>query len=294
MIRGQTLLNGILINFNPSSMLMRVITWNFHGANKESPIWQLLLELKPDIVLLQEVGSMPGKIEEEFNVLSKVAIYKTGRPQRFNTAVLVKGKVIEEINLKSEYAWVNDELEFFKGNFIACKVELQNHKKFNVVSVYSPAWPVDKNRLKEIDVSPVKLKENPDVWATEIIWSALKNTIANNESWIVGGDYNSSETFDKEWQDEHGIKFGIRSSGNKEILVRMNKLGFTECLRKYNDKIIPTFKHSSKEIAHQIDHLFVTNNLYSRIRMCKVGDQAIVFDNSLSDHLPIIADFKEE
>jgi len=272
---------------------MKVITWNLRGANKESPVWQLLLELKPDIALLQEIRGMPEKIKEEIDVLSKVAICQKGRPQRFSTAVLVKGKVIEEINLKSKYEWVNNELEFFKGNFIACTVELQNHEKFNVVSVYSPAWPVDKNKLKGIDVSPVKLKENPDVWATEIIWSALKNTISDNKSWIVGGDYNSSETFDKEWQDEHGIKFGIRSSGNKEILDRMNELGFTECLRKYNDKIIPTFKHSSKEIAHQIDHLFVTNNIYSRLKVCKVGDQSIIFGKSLSDHLPIIADFKE-
>lgn len=273
---------------------MRVITWNLRRANKGNPVWQLLLELKPDIVLLQEVGNMPEKIGEEFDILSKVAISKTGRPQRFHTAVLVKGRIIKEINLKSEYEWVNDELEFFRGNFIACKVELHNNKKFNVVSIYSPPWPVDKNRLIKIDVSPVKLRENSDVWATEIIWSALKNTIKSDETWIVGGDYNSSETFDKEWQDRHGVKFGIRSSGNKEILDRMNKLGFTECLRKYNNKIIPTFKHSSKKIIHQIDHLFVTNNLYSQIKMCNVGDQSIIFGNSLSDHLPIIADFKEE
>lgn len=272
---------------------MRIITWNIHGANKESPVWKLLLELQPDLVLLQEVGSIPEEIKKVFNVLSKVAIYKTGRTQKFSTAVLVKGNIIKEISLKSEYEWVNHELEFFKGNFISCIVQPQNQEPVNVVSVYSPAWPVDKDRLKGIDVSPVKLKLNPEVWATEIIWSALKNTISNNEQWIVGGDYNSSETFDKEWQDKNGIKFGIRSSGNKEILDRMYEIGFTECLRKYN-KIIPTFKHSSKEIAHQIDHLFVTNDLYSRLKRCTVGDQSIIFGKSLSDHLPIIADFSDK
>jgi len=79
--------------------------------------------------------------------------------------------------------------------------------------------------LKGVDVSPVKLKLNPKVWPTEIIWSALKNTISNNEEWIVGGDYNISETFDKEWQDRNGVKFAIRSSGNKEILDRMYEVG---------------------------------------------------------------------
>ena len=272
---------------------MRIITWNLHGANKDSGVWKILLELEPDILLLQEVGSVPDKIRKSFDVLSKVAIYKTGRPQRFNTAVLVKGKIIEEINLKSNYEWVNNELNFFKGNFIACKVELQNHKKLNVVSVYSPAWPVDKNRIKKIDVSQVKLTKNPKVWATEIIWSALKNTISKNEQWIVGGDYNSSETFDRDYQLKHGIKGGLVSEGNKEIRNRMYALGFKECLLEYNGKLTPTYKHTNKKIMHQIDHLYVSDNIFLRIEKCTVGEQSIIFGKLLSDHLPIIADFKD-
>jgi exonuclease III len=273
---------------------MKVLTWNIHGANKNSFAWELLLDLQPDIILLQEVGNIPEEIYKCFDVLLKTAIYKTGKPQKFSTAVLVKGKIIKEILLSSEHEWVNSELELFKGNFISCSVQIVNQKPMNVISVYSPAWPVDKNRLSGIDVSQVKLKNNPDVWATEIIWSALKHSISVNEQWIVGGDYNSSETFDKDWQDKNGKIFGIRSYGNKEILDRMQALGFTECLRKFNnDKIIPTFKHSSKEIVHQMDHLFVTNDLYSKLEKCNVGDQTIIFDKSLSDHLPIIADFND-
>ena len=273
---------------------MRIITWNVHHANKDSSVWKLLIKLQPDIILLQEVGDMPGNIKQIYDVLSKNAVKKTGEPQNFSTAVLVKGKIVKEIPLSSEYEWVNRELEFFKGNFIGCFVQPNDHEQINVVSVYSPAWPVNKNRLIGIDVAQVKLKNNPEVWPTEIIWSALKNTISDKEKWIVGGDYNISETFDKEWQDKNSKKFGIRSYGNKEILNRMNKLGFTECLRKFNKNIIPTFKHSSGEVAHQIDHLFVTNELYAELRTCEVGDQSIIFGNSQSDHLPIIADFKEK
>ncbi|MEE9224144.1 MAG: endonuclease/exonuclease/phosphatase family protein, partial [Thermoplasmata archaeon] len=138
---------------DPGLIIMRVMTWNVHGANKESQVWRLLLEFRPDIVLLQEVQGIPEEISEEMAILSRVAIYKTGRPQRFSTAVLVDGKIIEEIKLKSEYDWVNDELSFFHGNFIACKVVLQNNERLNVVSVYSPAWPVNEERLKGIDVS---------------------------------------------------------------------------------------------------------------------------------------------
>ena len=273
---------------------MRVITWNIHCAKFESPVWKFLMEMKPEIILLQEVGSIPEGIKEEYDVLSRIAIYKTGRPQKFSTVVLIKGKIIGEIPLSSDFEWVNSELDFFKGNLIGCIIQLPNQAPINVVSVYSPAWPVDRARLNGIDVSPVKLKLNPDVWVTEIIWAALKNIVRPNEKWIIGGDYNSSETFDQEWQDKKGVKFGIRSYGNKEILDRMVELGFTECLRRFNnDKIIPTFKHSSSGIEHQMDHLFVTNNLFSRLSKCVVGEHSVIFNRALSDHLPIIADFNE-
>lgn len=148
---------------------MRVITWNIHGAKFDSPVWVHLLEMYPEIILLQEVGSIPEKIEEKYDVLSRVAIYKTGRPQKFSTAVLTSGKIIGEIPLSSEFEWVNNELDFFKGNLMSCIIQLPDQEPINVVSVYSPAWPVDKDRLNGIDVSHVKLKSNPDVWVTEII-----------------------------------------------------------------------------------------------------------------------------
>lgn len=271
---------------------MRVITWNLHGASNNSPVWQIILDLKPDIALLQEVGNMPESIEREFECLSRKAIYKTGRPQRFSTAILVRGKIINVINLTSEYQWVNNELDYFRGNLVSCVVQPINQKPINVVSVYSPPWPVDEARLEGIDVSHVKLKLNPKIWVSEIIWSALKNTVLENETWIVGGDYNSSETFDKEWQLQTGVKTGLISNGNKEIRERMYALKFKECLREYNGKLTPTYRHTNKKLIHQLDHLYVSNNLYLEIIKCTVGDETTILEGALSDHLPIIADFR--
>ena len=78
---------------------MRVMTWNIHGANENSGVWGFLLDSQPDIVLLQEVGGIPEEIYKFFNVLLKTAITKTGKAQRFSTAVMVKGKIINEINV---------------------------------------------------------------------------------------------------------------------------------------------------------------------------------------------------
>jgi exonuclease III len=272
---------------------MRIVTWNVHGARKDSPLWEFLSELNPDVLLLQEIGSMPNSLLDSFDHYSRPAVSKAGVPQRFRTGALVKGEIVNRISLLSEYEWANHELEFLKGNFISCTVELNDHTPLNVISVHSPAWPVDKRRLKGIDVSGVKTSTNPNVWGTDILLAALRNRVANDEIWIVGGDYNSSETFDWDWQNRNGKRFGIRSSGNAENLERMRRLGFTECLRQTeNDPIIPTFRHSRGRIEHQMDHLFVSNQLYSRLDKCTVGDRDVIFDRALSDHLPIIADFR--
>lgn len=273
---------------------MRIITWNVHGALRDSPLWDWLLDSQPDIALLQEIGSVPNRVTDGFDCLTKQAAGKSGRPQRFRTGVFVRGKIVKEIVLSSEHDWVTRELEFFKGNFVSCTVQMKDQGSFSVISVYSPAWPVNKERLNQIDVSRIKsASTNPDVWGTDILWDALRNTAGNDAEWVVGGDFNSSETFDCDWQDRNDRRFGIRSSGNAATLERMRQLGFTECLRRTKEApIIPTFRHSKGGIDHQIDHLFVSSGLSHRLDKCAVGGQSVIFGKSLSDHLPIIADFR--
>ena len=41
-----------------------------------------------------------------------------------------------------------------------------------------------------------------------------------------------------------------------------------------------------------MDHLFVTSDLLEHLSSCETGDRNLVFDRSLSDHLPIIVDFE--
>lgn len=261
---------------------MRVITWNMRRATETSVAWKFLADLNPDIALLQEVSNIPKNIKESFDIKFHKAIGKTGKSQQFGTAILVKGKIIDKLPLSSEYDWVNCELEYFAGNLVSFVVQPDGYPVLNVISAYSPAWPIDTSKYKEVDITTVKLKQNPKLWVTEILWSALKNTNLVDVPWIVGGDLNSSETFD--------LTF---SSGNREILDRMEALGFTECLKKYNAKPTPTFKNPRDgKTIHQIDHLFVTDSLFSVLKNCTLGDESTVFGKSVSDHLPIIADFE--
>lgn len=263
---------------------MRVITWNMRRATETSIAWKILADINPDVALLQEVSSIPKNIKELFKngIKFNKAIGKTGKLQQFSTAIFVKGKIINELPLSSKYNWVNRELEYFAGNLVSCVVQPTGYSKLNIISVYSPAWPIDTSKYFDIDITTVKLKTNPKLWVTEILWSALKNANLKDTPWIVGGDLNSSETFD--------LTF---SSGNREILDRMEALGFSECLQKHNGKLTPTFRNPRDgKIIHQIDHLFVTNLLFSTLKNCSTGNASTIFGSSVSDHLPIIADFE--
>ena len=104
----------------------------------------------------------------------------------------------------------------------------------------------------------------------------------DNVPWIIGGDLNSSPTFDKTF-----------SSGNQEILDRYYALGLKECLKEYNGKLIPTFKNTNGgKVIHQIDHLFASDDLFKDLVDCNIVDQEAIFENKLSDHIPIVANFK--
>lgn len=264
---------------------MRVITWNIRKATESSLAWKILTGLNPDIALLQEVSasSIPNTIKELFDIKFHTAIGKTGKQQDFDTTIFVKGKIINELPLSSEYDWVNQELQHFAGNLVSCVAQPTRCPMLNIISVYSPAWPIDTSKYSNIDITTVKLKNNPKLWVTEILWSVLKNANLENIPWIVGGDFNSSETFDSTF-----------SSGNREILDRMKTLGFTECLQTYNGKLTPTFKNPKDgKIIHQIDHIFTTHSLSSILKKCTIGDKSTIFGKSVSDHLPIIADFED-
>ena len=146
-----------------NNLQVRICCWNMRRASDQSAAWQLLEELAPDVALLQEVNKVPATIAANYSVVTERAAGTTrGKVQRFSTAILSRGTIGEPIRLTSRWDWVDRELEHFRGNLLAHRVTVLG-QELRVLSAYSPAWPVDPERLRDIDVTPVKLKLNPKV-----------------------------------------------------------------------------------------------------------------------------------
>lgn len=260
---------------------MRLVCWNMRRASKVSTAWDYLEELNPDVALLQEVGAIPTSLTSRYATALEAPTGRTGRAQRFHTALLVRGEIGPRIKLSSPWPWVDDELATFRGNLLAHEASVAG-RRFRVLSAYSPAWPVDPARLSGVDVSQVKLQFSSKVWVTELLWAALAHA-PPTMPWIVGGDLNSSETFDTMWKGG--------PHGNGEILSRMRALGLFECLRG-DGPLVPTFRNPREGyVVHQLDRLFVDRRITPALRTCTTGSHERVFGGRLSDHLPIIADF---
>jgi len=261
---------------------MRVVSWNCKGATKENKIWNYLQEISPDVLLLQEVTSFPLWIEENYSFNYKKSITKNYNEQRFGNLLAYKGKYIKECNLTVDLMWVNDEIKKFKGNIISGVIGFKD-LILKLICIYSPAWSLNKRILNQEKINQVKLSQSKNIWLADLLWYTLKCKLKPDDYFIVGGDYNLSLTFDS-WQK--------KPRGNQEYLDRMKSIGFIECLKEYSGCLVPTFKNASNgKIIHQMDHLFVTNNLHKQLNNCYVGDADVIFKNQLSDHLPIISNF---
>ena len=263
-----------------------VVSWNCRRAAADSPLWEYLLELDPTVCLLQEVGGLPPWVSDQFAFDLRPAVGKAGSPQRFNTALLVRGHMGDPIPMTGMSGWLDAELERFAGNLVCRELLPDDGPELKAVSVYSPAWPIDSARLAGVDTSAVRLTTNPELWLTDVLWASLKHRSPQaTDQWIVAGDFNLSETFDHtSWS----------AGGNREYLDRMAALGLAECLRESKGTLTPTFRNTTGgAVKHQMDHLFVTEALASRLVSCDTGSQERVFGAGLSDHLPVIAHFSE-
>ena len=265
---------------------MKVITWNVNKAKPDRVgVWEMLEREDADIVLLQEVTRIRDSILRRYNCHARFPRFFGDHNAQFQTAILSKGRMSTTPFLKSDRRGVNEIHSRRYGWIHECSVDDGEGKSYRVISVHSPAFSVPLAETNYKDFRAVKLKNNPELWFTEILWSLLRNAnLGKDTNWIVGGDFNSSVGFDER-----------RVRGNQEVIDRLNGLGLTDCLSHHHDgQPVPTFQHTSKSVEHQLDYLYVNAPLLNRLTSARVPDKEEVFGakpRRLSDHLPIVCEF---
>jgi endonuclease/exonuclease/phosphatase family metal-dependent hydrolase len=177
-----------------------------------SRVWEHLLDLAPDLALLQEVGSFSKRMQSHYTSIfgSIGPITKTGAPQRFNTAILARGTIGDRIKLQSKYPWVNAELDRLAGYFVGAEVHLACGAHLKAISIHAPAWVIARSRLVGTDVRPVRLVQSRDVWPADLLYAALDYSKPKpSEPWIIAGDFNLCETFDL-WKGGPRVSISIQ------------------------------------------------------------------------------------
>ena len=264
---------------------MKTITWNVNKAScKKTNLWKTLLDEDPDVVMLQEVTSIPDWITNDYNCHSVTPMYfETGKAP-FRTVILSKWRIDTTPFLYSDIDWINKIHAEQYGWITECETVNEVGVSFRIVAVHLPAFSIPKKQLQGVDVKEIKLKAAVDVWFTEILWSLLQNAHAGDATnWIIGGDFNSSL----------GLDFP-KDRGNHEFVERLNSIGLTDCLSYHRACSVPTFQNAKdKRVIHQLDYCYVNAPLLERLNRAQVMTQERVFGAmpKLSDHLPVICEF---
>lgn len=267
---------------------MRVVTWNMaywsHRRHHEAAWRWLLEELRPDLLLCQE-AVVPEWVAAEHAVVWSRA-YDGGR-QPWGTGIVTRLRCTPcripglddwfdalplSIPGQSEKAGIHRA----DGWLASARVDVgELDLEMLVASVHSPAYPIEKGRLTGIDVTDMKLKQNPDLWLLDVVFFFLKAQLGTR--FMVGGDFNYSRLLDTTLGEERG---------NNEFFDRVATEGFVSLHRLFHDADERTFFHP-KRAHHQLDYL------YADAPMAKYASGCFVHPvTEYSDHAPLVADLR--
>lgn len=265
---------------------MRVVSWNmayWSHRDKHEDAWRWVLEeLRPDVLLCQEAAP-PDWVSKERTVVWSRA-YPTGN-QLWGTGIVTHlpctparigafdewfTRVPSSMPGKDEKANIHRA----DGWLASARVTLPCMGDVLFSSVHNPAFPFEKERLADIDITRMKLNAESKLWFLDVLFFFLRPMLGS--LFLVGGDFNYSRLLDR-----------TPTGGNNEFFDRVRDEGFVSIHRLFHDADERTFFHE-KRGHHQLDYLYADNPVAAYAKACAA--HAV---QRFSDHAPLIADFAD-
>ena len=256
---------------------MRIITWNVNGirAVHKKDAFGPVLDLKPDMLCLQETKAEHTELDEKFHKLY-------GNESHWSSCQTRKGYcgVVTYANAEVVESHEGFGVEEFDREG---RVIVTQHPEFTLYNIYFPNGAASDERRE--------YKER----FNDALFEHLQEKLDAGESLVVVGDYNIAHTemdiYDPEkYEDESGFL-----PAEREWLTEFLEMGFVDGFRYLHPEQEDTYTWwSYRKMARlpnrgwRIDYICVSEDLAERITNCEILDKI-----EGSDHCPVLLDLGE-
>lgn len=250
---------------------MKIITWNMsHWSRKNTHdnAWRYLLDLAPEIALVQESHPPSEKISGGSLIWHPI-VEKKGD---WGSGIYSKYP-IREIEFENSYP----------GALIGAEVSLPDNVKITVFSLYGQLEKKYRDNEGFATTSVHKM-------LSDLTWLFLgKGRFKGlNRNLAIGGDFNISTQCDMSRQKQNKRTY---LNAHKILFERISDFGLHSVFDWSQNDGPQTLRHKTSKIPWQNDYLFLSKNLYGKIGRKQVQDNEQV--RGLSDHNPLIVHFNE-
>ncbi len=235
---------------------MKIVTWNCNGAFRKK--FSAISTLNADIYIIQECEDPFQSEDKLYQEWSKNHIW-IGDSKNKGIGIFAKSEInIEKLN------WSSNFQDHSVKYFLPCLV----NNDFQILGV----WTHRNN--------------SPNFGYIGQFWKYLKINIENFENILIAGDFNSNSIWD-EWDRWWNHSDVIKELKEKNI-QSLYHLHFNEEQGKESK---PTFFLQRKqEKPYHIDYILGSTVFKENLQSLNIGSEKQWLE--ISDHLPIIANFK--
>lgn len=245
---------------------IKIISWNINGIRtraKNKEIDPIYTE-NPDVILFQETKAKYEQLDSNLKDIEDYTTYfsqgETTRAGGIATFSKLKPKVVKRF-----FDLPDKSLKMRLLNF--------NFDNFKLIHIYAPSGSGSKKN-KEIKLEFYK----------KLLDFAEKSA---NDNVIIAGDFNIAHTEKDVSDPEKASKAANFSNEEREVIDKLEKLGYVDSFRSLNPDEIQFSAWKSQKTkgsgeGSRLDYFFVSKNLKDSI-----SDSKILADIDGSKHAPI-------